>query len=168
MRLDWNRALAGLVVAAVFLAGALTGAAAYRILGSPETAPSEPAPVREDEADRREDARRGDRDRAGERERRGPVYALSRILHEELDLTPRQERRVEEILEDRRRSAETVFDEMRSRFRGHLDSTTSEVKGALTEEQADEFERLLERMKEERRRARGARGGSGASEDKRR
>jgi len=135
------------VATALFLSGAGTGALLFHWTGGE-------APWNGGEGGDRpaagETTPRG-ADGGGEEEDhrdRGPVYALSRLLHEELDLTEEQERRVEAILERRRERAEQLFQEMRERFRAELAATVEELKGPLTAEQAAEFQRLIDEMRE--------------------
>lgn len=128
-----------LVITTVFLAGALVGAAVVRLVPSSPVA----SLVRGD------DERPPDRGRERER-RRDPVYALSRLLDAELDLTGEQRDHVERIIERRSREAREIFRESRRDFREHLDSTVEELKGVLTTEQTGEFEELLDEIRERR------------------
>lgn len=160
-----NRKLVtAVVLVAVFLAGGVLGAASVRILSSP---PASAAAVDESgtdgatggertaRADGRTDGKRGgdrdgdDRDGDDDR-RRHPVYRIVSFLNEELELTDRQEAEVEQIIDARRERAHEIFDEMRSRFRSQLDSTISELKEVLTEEQVPRLEQHLEEMRERR------------------
>lgn len=145
-----SRLVAAAVLAAVFLAGAVVGAAAYRYLGSAEATPTA-------ERDRGE---RGaaHRDSAGKREGRdrGPTSAMLEILREDVEISPRQEERVRAVLEEREERAHQVFEGVRERFHRWMDTTVARVKEVLDEEQAAEFERRLEERLDERRRRRAA------------
>lgn len=141
--------LTAAVLVAVFIAGAMAGAAVVRFAG---WGASDRTLVRV-QADRdRPDGPPGDRaerDGPGDRDR-GP-YALARYLEEELDLGEEQQERVQEILLRRQQEAQEMFRESRQRFESHLDSTMSEVREVLSAEQEEEFEELIERMRERRR-----------------
>lgn len=146
-----NTLVTAAVVLTVFLAGAVVGAAVVsRVSGGTGEGPDAAAAEhgREDEARRAEAG--GDRkdpdDRHGRR--RGPDYAVSRILHEELDLDSAQERRVETIMDTRRERAHEIFEATKARLRSQFDSTISELEDVLTRAQAARFDTLLERLKE--------------------
>lgn len=143
-----SRLVAAAVLGAVFLAGAVVGAAAYRYLGSAEAAPSA-------ERDRGQRAAvRGDSARGGEERDRGPTSAMLEILREDVEISARQEERVRAVLEEREERAHEVFEGVRERFHRWMDTTVARVKEVLDEEQAAEFERRLEERLEERRRHR--------------
>lgn len=145
-----SKLITAAVLLAIFVAGGICGAAAARLLASPpaSTAATEASGPDSPETDRpgRTEVRKdgdGDEDR-----RRSPVYRIVSFLNEELELTPRQQERIEAIMDDRRERAHEIFGEMRSRFRSQLDSTVTELKGVLTEEQVPRLEALLEEMRE--------------------
>lgn len=157
-----SRLVAAAVLGAVFLAGAVVGAAAYRYLGSAEAASTA-------ERDRGQRAAvRGDSAREGEERDRGPTSAMLEILREDVEISARQEERVRAVLEEREERAHEVFEGVRERFHRWMDTTVARVEEVLDEEQAAEFERRLEERLEERRRHRtgdgsdtdSARGGS--------
>lgn len=147
-----SRLVAAAVLGAVFLAGAVVGAAAYRYLGSAEAAPTATRGPDRDRGQRA--AVRGDSAREGEERDRGPTSAMLEILREDVEISPRQEERVREVLEEREERAHEVFEGVRERFHRWMDTTVARVKEVLDEEQAAEFERRLEERLEERRRHR--------------
>lgn len=152
-----SRLVAAAVLAAVFLSGAVVGAAAYRYLGSAEEAPTSAAgPDRDGE---RRASVHGDS--ARERER-GPTSAMLEILREDVEISPRQEERVRAVLEEREERAHEVFEGVRERFHRWMDTTVARVKDVLDEEQAAEFERRLEERLDERRRRRSREGADSA------
>lgn len=152
------------VLLAVFLAGGLVGAAVATTVVSADEAAARAAAGRESAASGQRAADRGDGVHAGEargeeregpdgkREgrRRGPAFAVSRLLHEELDLDAGQERRVDAVLERRRERAHEIFDDAKSRLHSQFDSTIDELEEVLTGRQAARFDTLLERLKERR------------------
>lgn len=148
-----SRLVAAAVLGAAFLSGAVVGAAAYRYLGSEETAATA---VRDSgRAPAETDRRRGDSAReSGDRDR-GPTSAMLEILREEVGISDRQEKEVRAVLEGREERAHQVFEGVRERFHRWMDTTVARVKEVLDEEQAAEFERRLEERLEERRRRRG-------------
>lgn len=145
MRMERSTLLTAAVLAAVFVAGGFTGAAVATWSGGrADATPGESgAPWKERGGDRRV----RDGDGAHREHGKGPVYDLSRFLHGELDLSRDQERRVEAILEERRRRAGRIFEETKERLRSQLDSTVAELKDVLTPGQAAELDSLLERRR---------------------
>lgn len=142
--------MTALVVGVVFLAGALAGAAVMRYAGSrgrPFRAAETDAGARPSS---RDDGRTGDRNSRHSDRDRNPVFGLSRLLDQQLDLTDRQKGEVQEILARRSQEAREMFQESRHRFRNHLDSTVAELKGVLTPEQADRFQQLLDDLRARR------------------
>lgn len=140
--------LSVLVVCAVFVAGALAGAAVVRFGGWwGET--------RSADVEGRRSGEPGDpewRDFDGEEGDR--VYEITRYLDEELGLRPEQESEVRAILERRTEVAEELFRESRRRFIEHFDSTAAEIARVLDAEQAEAYERILEEYEERRARER--------------
>lgn len=153
-----SRLVAAAVLASVFLAGAVVGAATYRILGSTEA--SAPSVRTEDPAGEGERPERRDsaRDRS-DRDAR-PTSAMLEILVEDVGISDGQEERVRAVLERREERAREVFEGVRERFHRWMDTTVARVKEELDGEQAAEFERRLDELIEERRR--GGRGGGAA------
>lgn len=160
-----NTLVTGAVLVAVFLAGGLVGAAVASTMTSAADAGAEAAardarperdPPDASSADTLDgppaDAGNGERRRHGggdgDRRRRGPDYAVSRLLHEELDLDPDQERRVDAVLERRRERAHEIFDETKARLHSQFDSTIDEIETVLTDAQAARFDTLLQQLKE--------------------
>lgn len=146
-----SRWVAGGVLAATFLAGAVVGAAGYRVLDSPEAsaAPERP-PERTAGGERRRDSAGEDRGRRD----RGPTSEMLEILRRDVGITASQEKRVRAILERREERAHEVFEGVRERFHRWMDTTVTRIQAVLDEEQAVEFERRLEARMEERRRRR--------------
>lgn len=152
-----SRLVAAAVLAAVFLAGSVVGAATYRYLGSTEAAPSSaraPGPAAGGDSHARRDSPRDRRDRDG-----GPTSAMLEILRDDVGISERQEERIRAVLERREERAHEVFEGVRERFHRWMDTTVARVQEELDEEQAAEFERRLEELIEERRQ--GRRGGPG-------
>lgn len=154
-----NTLVTAAVLVAVFLAGALVGAAVASTMTSAADAGAEAAardgaaagPDGDARGGRPGDSVDGEHGRDGARDddrRRGPDYAVSRLLHEELDLDADQERRVEAVLERRRERAHEIFDETKARLRSQFDSTIDEIEEILTDAQAARFDTLLDRLKE--------------------
>lgn len=156
-----NKLLTALVLLGVFLAGAVSGAAALHLV-APDRASARAAaggPVVTDERGADADHRRGPD---------GGGFAISRLLHDELELTPEQEGRVDSILERREERAHELFGQMRSVMRSQFDSTVNEVEEVLTPDQARRFEQMLTEMRnrwerDRRERREGADGASGPS-----
>ena len=147
-----SRLVAAAVLAAVFLSGAVVGAATYRYLGSAEAARTADSGADRDRG--RRDVPRGDSAREGGEPQRGPTSAMLEILREDVEISPEQEERVRAILEQREERAHEVFEGVRERFHRWMDTTVARVREVLDEEQAAEFERRLEERIEERRRRR--------------
>lgn len=147
-----SRLVAAAVLGAVFLSGAVVGAAAYRYLGSDEASATA---VRGDDGERREEDRPHPDSAREEGRDRGPTSEMLEILREDVGISDSQEKRVRAVLEEREERAHEVFEGVRERFHRWMDTTVARVKEVLDEEQAAEFERRLEERLEERRRRRG-------------
>lgn len=155
-----SRLVAAAVLASVFLAGAVVGAATHRFLGSTEASASSvrtEEPERAGERPERPDSARERRERDG-----GPTSAMLEILRDDVGISEGQEERVRAVLERREERAHEVFEGVRERFHRWMDTTVARVKEELDEEQAADFERRLEELMEERRRDRRGRGGEAA------
>lgn len=148
MRPDRSTLLTAAVLAAVFVAGGFSGAALMTWTGGSGTDAAGGAEARPGAVESTGPEGHGDGDRDDE-PRKGPVYDISRFLHAELDLTREQERRVEAILERRRRRAGEIFEATKERLRSQLDSTVTELKVVLTAGQGAELDSLLERRRRE-------------------
>lgn len=111
---------AGLVLAAVFLAGALTGFAAAREL-----------------------ARRQPRFPLLERATAADVTPLVARLRRRLDLDDAQAARVQAVLERRQPELRATWTMVRGTLAAQLDTTLAEVGAVLTPAQRLEFEELL-------------------------
>ena len=148
MRPDRSTLLTAAVLAAVFVAGGFSGAALVTWTAASGTDAAGGGEARSGAAEPTGPERHGDGGRDGE-PRKGPVYDISRFLHAELDLTRDQERRVEAILERRRRRAGEIFEATKDRLRSQLDSTVTELKVVLTDGQGADLDSLLERRRRE-------------------
>lgn len=159
-----NTLVTAAVLLTVFLAGGLVGAAVSSTVTSAADTAARGGPADGAEQDEQEPAPAGDPSEEAGRDggdasdhgdrrdgrRRGPDYAVSRLLHEELDLDADQERRVEAVLKRRRERAHAIFGETKERLRSQFDSTVDELEQVLTDEQAARFDTLLDRLKERR------------------
>lgn len=122
------------LLAVVFVAGGLSGAAIDRALGARDAKAAE---ARRND-DRRDDGRR-------------------HYVFEELDLTPAQEAGIDSVLEVRRRQISAFWDSAGPRMREIVDSTRAGIRATLTPEQLAEYEKLLEerRRRDDERRSDG-------------
>lgn len=110
----------GLVLLAVtFTVGALVGAATHRVL---EARPAATAPAR-----------------AG-----AGCAEADRDIFASLELTGEQRGRVDQILARRREQAEHFWQDAGPRLQALMDSTRSEIRAVLTEEQREQYDRLRE------------------------
>lgn len=126
-----TRLLAMLVLVATFAAGALVGLASEQVLGA-------------DEPERVEMRR-------GHGPQRNP-FARQGMLAERLDLTEEQRAEIDSILAADRAKTDSMFREIRPRLRARYDSTTSRIRGVLTAEQQQEFDRYRQERRERFRR----------------
>jgi Spy/CpxP family protein refolding chaperone len=137
MNRDWMRPgrarlLAVLLLLGVFTAGALSGAAADRLLEArevdPTVAPGGPG-------------RQSPGPRIGDRMqfRRSPVM----MLEQRLNLTEQQVEQVESIFEARRVRTEAILREFQPRLQAQRDSTDLEIRAVLTSEQAEAFDDII-------------------------
>lgn len=147
---DDRRTAAAALLISMFLAGVVGGAAFMRVLqGRPG-----PHPL-------------GWRDGGGPGGRMPPVsfmpdstqpprgfapMALSQRLSQELDLTEDQREQLEEIIEEREAAASAIMDSLGPRLQAQLDSMNAAIRALLTPEQAEVFDRWLEREEAFRRR----------------
>ena len=69
---------------------------------------------------------------------------------EELELTPRQQARIDTVIGDLRERMREMWAEARPRYRAMVDSAKSRIEGVLDEEQVEKYRRLLEREAERR------------------
>ena len=134
----------GLLVLA-FVAGALGGIAADRLLGSRQAEAAPPAP-------------RGGRPGGPGA---GAVFPLGAALARQLELTPQQREQIAEILAADRQKADSILRAVRPVLQARYDSTTDAVRAVLTPEQRERFENLRD-SRRERMRRRGAREGRGS------
>lgn len=111
-----------LVLVVTFLAGALSGAAATRVLSARE------APGVSARADARGAMAGGERVVVRRDGRRGDFI-------ERLDLTPAQKVAVDGILERSREKMDAFWDENRPRMHAIVEETRAEIRGVLTPEQ---------------------------------
>jgi Spy/CpxP family protein refolding chaperone len=148
------RALGIALLATIFAAGALAGAAFERVADRAPAATSAPT------------------DSACESRRKG-------LIVDQVSPTPEQRTRIDAILERRRGQMDAFWDGEGKRLRSIVDSTRNEIREVLTPEQRVEYDRLVaerrarkEREKAAERAARGTTGpaagsGGGAGADKR-
>jgi hypothetical protein len=138
----WITALG--MLASVFLAGLLAGAAVVELRGSTR-----------DEEPRRE-AR--DRDGRGFSGRRGGgmMPLLPQSVLDELGLSEEQRAGVEEILQRRGTETRAILESMGPRLRAQVDSGHTEVRALLDPGQQEIFDRIHQEMRN--RRSRGAPG----------
>ena len=69
---------------------------------------------------------------------------------EELELTPRQQARIDTIIGDLRERMRDMWAEARPRYRAMVDSAKTRIEGVLDEHQVEKYRRLLEREAERR------------------
>jgi Spy/CpxP family protein refolding chaperone len=121
------RLLAGGVLVATFVAGALVGVASQRLLNADEP---EAAEVRRS------------------RIRPGQMFGPDGVLTRRLELTDAQRREIEALLESDRRKTDSMFREIRPRLRARYDSTTAGIRAVLDPEQQEEFDRYRRERRE--------------------
>ncbi len=117
------RLLGVALLAATFVAGALSGAAIERVLGA-----EEPAAVERDED---EDRRRS--------------YIIDQV-----EMTEPQRTAIDAILEQRSERMRAVWQEVEPRMDAVTDSARMDIMGVLTPEQRAEYERKLEERRRKR------------------
>lgn len=131
-----------LVLILTFAAGAAAGVAADRLWLDPGEGPASSAETPADstlrEGDSDEDHDRGDR----------PRTTIERFA-DELGLTQEQRSRIEEILSRHREEMHEMWSEIRPRFRRMVDSARADIEAVLSEEQVEQYRRLLRREHEE-------------------
>jgi Spy/CpxP family protein refolding chaperone len=108
-----SRLLAGSVLVATFIAGAMVGGATVQLV------------ARESSAELR---RPGDSGRDGERRSRSSMF-------DDLDLTAQQQARIDSIFENRRSQTARFWEEHGPQMRAIVDSTRAEIDRILTPEQ---------------------------------
>lgn len=118
--------LALVVLGAVFVAGALAGAAFDRVSGGEEPPGHQ----------------------GGRAHRAAAIFAPEGPLGERLALTSDQRREVEAILADHGRDAEEVLQEMRPRLQAIFERTTESVRAVLDAEQQAELDEYLQERRE--------------------
>lgn len=131
-----------LVLILTFAAGAAAGVAADRLWLDPGDglASSASAPADSTASGERpeEDRDRGDR----------PRTTIERFA-DELGLTRQQRARIEEILSRHREEMHEMWSEIRPRFRRMVDSARADIEDVLSQEQVEQYRRLLRREHEE-------------------
>jgi Spy/CpxP family protein refolding chaperone len=134
---------AALVLLVTFAAGAAAGMAADRLwLDAPETTAEAPEEARVERAE--EPGDRGEEHREKEKRDDRPKTTIQRFA-DELGLTSDQRSRIEEILSRHREEMHEMWSEVRPRFRSLMDSARADIESVLTEEQTEQYRRLLER-----------------------
>jgi Spy/CpxP family protein refolding chaperone len=122
-----SRWLALGVLSATFVAGAMLGAAALRVLA-------------DDRAEQPERGRRDDR-----REDRGPPPSI----FDQMGLTAAQKVAMDSIMEKRRREMDAFWKQHNPEVRAIIDSTRAEIDRLLTPEQRKQFQEFRERRRRE-------------------
>lgn len=84
---------------------------------------------------------------AAERDRRDYQPVIERFS-EELELTDRQQARIDTIITDLRERMREMWAEARPRYRAMVDSAKTRIEAILDEEQVEKYRRLLEREAE--------------------
>lgn len=117
-----------------FVAGALGGVAADRVLaardaGDGRFAPAPPAA------------------RGAER-RPGAIFPPGFAIARELELSPQQREQIQSILTRERVKADSLLREMRPALQAHYDSSSQAVRAVLTPEQRERFDSLREERRE--------------------
>lgn len=114
------RILGAILLAVVFVGGAFSGAAVDRLIvdGGGER-PARVEPCRDDDRDR---------DRGH--------------LIDQIDLTPEQRARVDQILERRRTQLDSFWVQARPQLRAIIDATQEEIRAIMTPEQRAQYDRL--------------------------
>jgi Spy/CpxP family protein refolding chaperone len=121
-----------------FVAGALGGVAADRLLGTPTSNTGLDLP------------RRAGAERPGARP--GAIFPAGVQLARELELSPEQRRQIQRILAEEREKADSVMRAVRPLLQARYDSSLQAVREVLTPEQRERFDQLRE---ERRQRIRG-------------
>ena len=129
-----SKAYALALLAGVFLAGSVAGAAIDRALSG--------ADARAEQPDRR----------GGERDHR---HSYIDWLATELELSADQRASVELIVEQYREQVSAQWHEMRPRFEEFKEQFRAEVRGVLTQDQLEDYEALLAQEAERRHSRRG-------------
>lgn len=112
------------LLVATFVAGGLAGAASLRVLNA-----AEPAPAREGECRGRHD---------------------KHAWLEQLDLSPEQRARIDQVMARRHAQTQLFWDREGARLRTIVDSTRSEIRALLTPAQQAEYDRLRAERKARR------------------
>ncbi len=84
------------------------------------------------------------------RPQRGGPLPFTREMEERLNLTPEQQKKIDDILEKGHEDSEAIRRELRPRLEAHLEKTRASIAEVLTPEQRTEFEKLVQ---EDKRRA---------------
>lgn len=85
----------------------------------------------------------------GEAEGKGHDYRpVIERFSEELELTERQQARIDTIIGDLRERMREMWADARPRYRAMVDSAKTRIEGVLNEEQVEKYRRLLEREAE--------------------
>ena len=86
---------------------------------------------------------------SGEASRKGRDYRpVIERFSDELELTPRQQARIDTIIGDLRERMREMWAEARPRYRSMVDSAKARIEEVLDEEQVEKYRRLLEREAE--------------------
>lgn len=128
-----TRLTGAVVLATVFVVGALSGAAIDRALSGRDAS---------------------SHDRAEQRDRQARAH---HYVFEQLDLTQQQRARIDSVLDVRRNQVTAFWDSAGPHWRAIVDSTKAGIRAVLTPAQRTEYERLLEQRRAETRRRDGNR-----------
>jgi Spy/CpxP family protein refolding chaperone len=123
-----TRLTGAVVLATVFVVGALSGAAIDRAVSGRQAT---------------------SHDRAEQRDRQDRTH---HYVFEQLDLTQQQKTRIDSVLDVRRSQVTAFWDSAGPHWRAIVDSTKAGIRAVLTPEQRAEYERLLEQRRSEIRR----------------
>ncbi|MEJ2678457.1 MAG: hypothetical protein P8174_05185 [Gemmatimonadota bacterium] len=123
-----TRLTGAVVLATVFVVGALSGAAIDRAASGRDA-----------------DAH----DRAEQRDRQDRTH---HYVFDQLDLTQQQRARIDSVLDVRRNQVTAFWDSAGPHWRAIVDSTRAGIRSVLTPDQRTEYDRLLQQRREEARR----------------
>lgn len=123
-----TRLTGAVVLATVFVVGALSGAAIDRAMSGRSA---------------------GSRDRAEQRDRQSRTH---HYVFEQLDLSKQQRTRIDSVLDVRRNQVTAFWDSAGPHWKAIVDSTKAGIRAVLTPEQRTEYDRLLEERRAENRR----------------
>ncbi|UCC71727.1 MAG: hypothetical protein JSV86_15315 [Gemmatimonadota bacterium] len=139
-----SKAWALALLVAVLLLGGVAGAAVDRMLVGERTASS------------------GQRGRSGDRDRRRSYLDW---LSAQLELDEEQQAQVQVVVEEYREQISSIWREVRPRYEELQEQLRAEIRAVLTEEQAANYDALLQRQRERHEREVDRRHGNGNREE---